>query len=181
MWRLRKDAFDAAAHLRKQPFVDPDRIGLLGLSQGAMAALGVSASLYETPQGQPAFRAIVANYPVCFLGNLRMPGRGPVNLNFVPEEKITVPLLVQMGDLDTEGPPQDCISRLQVQKDKGAPVETVVYKNATHAWDMGISFAKTAANGRHVEYRSNPKVTAESVGRALDFLDRQVRASNQKQ
>jgi hypothetical protein len=35
-WRLRKDAFDAAAHLRKQLFVDPDRVGLLGLSQGAM-------------------------------------------------------------------------------------------------------------------------------------------------
>ena len=137
LWRLRKDALDAAAHLRKQPFVDPDRIGLLGLSQGAMAALGVSASLYETPQGQPAFRAIVANYPVCFLGNLRMPGRAPVNVNFVPEERITVPLLVQMGDLDTEGPPQDCISRLQVQKDKGAPVELVVYKNATHGWDIG--------------------------------------------
>ena len=181
LWRLRKDAFDAAAHLRKQTFVDPDRIGLLGLSQGAMAALGVSASLYETPQGKPAFRGIVANYPVCFLGNLRMAGRAPVNVNFVPEEKITVPLLVQMGDLDTEGPPQDCISRLQVQKDKGAPVETVVYKNATHAWDMGISFAKTAANGQHVEYRSNPKVTAESVARALDFLDQHLRSSNQKQ
>ena len=106
-----------------------------------MAALVVSASLYETPQGQPAFRAIVANYPVCFLGNLRMPGRCPVNLNFVPEEKIAVPLLVQMGDLDIEGPPHDRISRLQVQKDKRAPVETVLYKNATHAWDMGVSFA----------------------------------------
>jgi dipeptidyl aminopeptidase/acylaminoacyl peptidase len=38
--RLRKDAFYAAEHLRKQPFVDPERIGLLGMSQGAMAALG---------------------------------------------------------------------------------------------------------------------------------------------
>jgi hypothetical protein len=31
--------------------------------------------IYETPQGKPAFGAIVANYPVCFLGNLRIPGR----------------------------------------------------------------------------------------------------------
>lgn len=179
-WRLRKDAFDAAAHLRKQPFVDPDRIGLLGLSQGAMAALGVSASLYETPQGKPAFRAIVANYPVCFLGNLRIPGRAPTNISFVPDEKITVPLLVQMGDLDTEGPAQDCISRLQAQKDKGAPIEMVVYKNATHGWDIGGDFTKTGPNGQSVAYRYNPKVTADSVERALDFLDQQVRASNQR-
>jgi dienelactone hydrolase len=180
-WRLRKDAFDAAEHLRKQPFVDPDRVGLLGLSQGAMAALGVSASLYETPQGQPAFRAIVANYPVCFIGNLRIPGRGPVNVNFVPDEKITVPLLVQMGDLDTEGPPQDCISRLQVQKDKGAPVQLAIYKNATHGWDIGSNFTKTAANGHRVAYRYNPKVTAESVRLAFDFLDSHVRKTEHQQ
>jgi dienelactone hydrolase len=179
-WRLRKDAFDAAAHLRKQLFVDPDRVGLLGLSQGAMAALGVSASFHETPQGKPAFRAIVSNYPVCFLANLKIPGRGPVTISFVPEERITVPLLVQMGDLDTEGPPQDCLSRLQVQKDKGAPIELVVCKDATHGWDIGSNFTKTAANGQRVVYRYNPKVTADSVKRALDFLDQQVRAPNQK-
>jgi dipeptidyl aminopeptidase/acylaminoacyl peptidase len=39
--RLRKDAFDAAEHLRKQPFVDPERIGLLGMSQGALPRCAV--------------------------------------------------------------------------------------------------------------------------------------------
>lgn len=177
--RIRKDALDAATHLRKQPFIDPDRIGLLGLSQGAMAALGISASLYETPQGKPAFKAIVANYPVCFLGNLRISGRPPRDINFVPEERITVPLLVQMGDRDTEGPAQDCLSRLQPQKDKGAPIETVVYKGATHGWDIGTDFTKTGANGRSVIYRYDPKVTATSVERALDFIDQHVRAPSQ--
>jgi dienelactone hydrolase len=181
LFQIRKDALDAAAHLLKQPFVDHDRVGLLGLSQGAMAALGISASLYETPQGKPAFRAIVANYPVCFLGNLRISGRSSVNLNFVPDERITVPLLVQMGDLDTEGPPQDCISRLQAQKDKGAPVELVVYKNATHGWDIGSNFTKTAANGNRVVYRYNPKVTAESVKLAFDFLDSHVKTTDRHQ
>jgi dienelactone hydrolase len=179
--RIRKDALDAAAHLRKQPVVDHDRVGLLGMSQGAMAALGISASLYETPQGQPAFRAIVANYPVCFLGNLRISGRNPINLNFVPDERITVPLLVQMGDRDTEGPPLDCISRLQPQKDKGSPIELVVYKNATHGWDIGSNFTKTAANGNRVVYRYNPEVTGHSVERALDFLDSQMKKEGPQQ
>ncbi len=176
LWRIRKDALDAARHLRKQPFVDPDRVALLGLSQGAMAALGISASLYETAQGRPAFKAIVANYPVCFLGNLRILGRPPRDINFVPEDRITVPLLVQMGELDTEGPARDCLSRLQPQKDKGAPIETVVYKGATHGWDMGTNFTKTGANGHSVTYHYDPKVTATSVQRAFDFIDQHVGA-----
>jgi len=104
---------------------------------------------------------------------------GPPQTPVVPVAFMVVPLLVQMGDLDTEGPPQDCISRLQEQKDKGAPIELVVYKNTTHGWDIGSNFTKTAANGQRVVYRYNPKVTADSVERALDFLDRHVRASNQ--
>jgi dienelactone hydrolase len=151
--RLRKDAFDAAEHLRKQPFVDPERVGLLGMSQGAMTALVASANLYDTPQGRRPFRAIVSNYPVCFAGNVQLPGRSAVNVNFVPDTKIVVPLLVQMGDLDTEGPPRDCISPLQEQKDKGAPVELVVYKNATHGWDIGQNFTKKGPSGQEVVYR----------------------------
>jgi dienelactone hydrolase len=179
--RLRKDAFDAAEHLRKQTFVDPERVGLLGLSQGAMAALAAAATGYDTPQDRRAFRAIVSIYPVCFLANLQIPGRsGPANIHYIPDTRVAVPLLVQMGELDTEGPPQDCISRLQVWKERGAPVQLVVHKNATHGWDQGRNFTKTAANGTRVEYRYNPKVTAESVKIALEFLDRNVRESEQK-
>jgi dienelactone hydrolase len=175
--RLRKDAFDAAEHLRKQSFVDPDRIGLLGLSQGAIAALAASAIPYDQPAGRRPFRAIVSNYPVCLISNVSLPNRArPVNLHFVPDSKIVVPLLVQMGDLDTEGPPKDCIAPLQAHKDKGAPVQFIVYKNTTHGWDVGSNFTKTAPNGQRVVYRYNPKVTAESVKTALAFLDRHVRA-----
>ena len=180
--RLRKDAFDAAEHLRKQTFVDPERVGLLGLSQGAMAALAAAATGYDTPQDRRAFRAIVSIYPVCFLANLKIPGRsGPANIHYIPDTRVVVPLLVQMGELDTEGPPQDCISRLQDWKERGAPVQLVVHKNATHGWDIGSNFTKTVANGDRVEYRYNPKVTAELVKLALDFLDRYVRPPEQKQ
>jgi dienelactone hydrolase len=179
--RLRKDAFDAAEHLRKQTFVDPERVGLLGLSQGAMAALAAAATGYDTPQDRRAFRAIVSIYPVCFLPNLQIPGRsGPANIHYIPDTRVVVPLLVQMGELDTEGPPQDCISRLQDWKERGAPVLLVVHKNATHGWDIGSNFTKTVANGTRVEYRYNPKVTADSVKIALDFLDRNVRESGPK-
>ena len=179
--RLRKDAFDAAEHLRKQPFVDPERIGLLGMSQGAMAALGASANSYDTPQGRRAFRAIVSIYPGCFFTNVQIPGRGLVNLHYLPETRIVVPLQVQMGALDTETPAKDCILRLQEQKDRGAPVEFLVHKNATHGWDIGSNFTKKGLNGQDVVYRYDPKVTAESVKLAFDFLDGHVRKTDRQQ
>lgn len=179
--RLRKDAFDAAEHLRKQTFVDPERVGVLGLSQGGMAALAAAATGYDAPQGGRPFRAIVSIYPVCFLPNLRIPGRNdPANIHYIPDTRVVVPLLIQMGELDTEGPPQYCISRLQDWKERGAPVQLVVHKNATHGWDIGSNFTKTAANGARVEYRYNPKVTAESTRIALEFLDHNVRTPEQK-
>jgi dienelactone hydrolase len=184
--RLRKDAFDAAEHLRKQPFVDPERIGLLGMSQGAMAALAASANSYDTPQGRRAFRAVVSIYPGCFLGNVAIPGRsGPVNLHYLPFTRIVVPLLVQMGDLDTETPAKDCVTRLQEKKDQGAPVEFVVHKNATHGWDNaelgGRNFTKKGLNGQDIVYRYNARATAESIQLAFDFLDRHVRAVDRRQ
>ena len=180
--RMRKDAFDAAEHLRKQPFVDAQRIGLLGLSMGAMAALGASADAYATPDGRREFRAIVSIYPGCFFGNVQIPGRiSPANLHYVPPTRIVVPLQLQMGDLDNETPPKECISRLQERKDRGAPVEFVVHKNATHGWDQvdlgQRTFRKKTFNGQEVVYRYSPKVTAESVRQAFDFLDRHVRGN----
>jgi hypothetical protein len=76
------------------------------------------------------------------------------------ETMIVVPPLAQIGDLDTDTP-KDCISRLQEQKDKGAPVKFVVHKNATHGWDIGSTFTKKGLNGQDVVYRYNPKATAE--------------------
>ena len=97
--RLRKDAFDAAEHLRKQPFVDPERVGVLGLSQGGMAVLAAAATGYDAPQDRRAFRAIVSIYPVCFLANLQIPGRSaPANIHYIADTRIVVPLLVQWAN-----------------------------------------------------------------------------------
>ena len=72
-------------------------------------------------------------YPACFFVNVQIPGRsGPGNLHYLPDTKIVVPLLVQMGDLNTETPAKDCISRLQAQKGQGSahPVRRSQERNA---------------------------------------------------
>jgi dienelactone hydrolase len=177
--RLRKDAFDAAEHLRKQPFVDRARIALFGLSQGAMAGLGAADPGYATPAGRSAFRAIVAIYPICTIAKVRWPGvKQPIDIRWFPD-RVVVPLQVQMADLDTEAPPKDCVPRLEEQKRKGAPVEYIVHNGATHVWDEATlgtgTFNKKGLVGQDIVYRYNPAVTAESVKIAFDFLDRHVK------
>lgn len=178
--RFRKDGFDAGEHLRKQPFVDRNRIGLLGLSLGAMAGLSASGEDFARADGRPAFSAIVAIYPICFLSNFRSPSLNRViDVRFIPA-KVVVPLQVQMGALDTEAPPSDCVPVLQAQKDRGAPIDFIVHKNATHNWDAAAlgkeTFRKTGLVGQAIMYRYNPEVTVKSFKLALDFLDRHVRA-----
>jgi dienelactone hydrolase len=177
--RIRKDAFDAAEHLRKQPFVDRPRIGLLGLSQGAMAALGAADPGYATPDGRSAFRAIVSIYPICAIANVRWPGvKQPIDIRWFPD-RVVVPLQLQMAELDTEAPPGDCVPLLEKQKRKGAPIEYIVHKGATHVWDEATlgagTFKKKGLVGQDIVYRYDPRVTAESVKIAFDFLDRHVK------
>lgn len=98
--RYLKDAFDAASHLRKQPFIDPKRIGLLGLSLGGMAAMGASSAAHSRRDGSEPFSAIVALYPLCSRKGVTLPEwPDPVDMRFVPD-KVVQPLLVEMGDKD---------------------------------------------------------------------------------
>jgi dienelactone hydrolase len=181
--RFRKDGFDAAEHLRKQPFVDRDRVALLGQSLGAMAALSASGEAHATPDGRPPFRAIVSLYPICNIPNYRsFVLKRVVDMRFVPG-KVVVPLQVQMGELDTEASPKQCVPLLDEQKSKGAPVEFIVHKNATHSWDTAAlgrgTFTKPAppwAKGAgQIVYRYNPEAAAAAMKLAFDFLDRHMK------
>jgi dienelactone hydrolase len=172
--RFMKDSLDAADQLRKQPFVDPDHIGLMGFSEGAMAGLEASSGrAYDG--GRKPFGAIVAAYPICKFADFRLSTTGKiVELRFVPD-KIAVPLLVEMGDLDTETHPQrDCVPLLDPLKAGGAPVEYRMY-HATHNWDATETrttpFRKTGFDGETIIYEYNDSVTAQSEKDAFTFLD----------
>lgn len=180
--RYLKDAFDAANHLRKQPFVDPKRIGLLGLSLGGMAAMGASSAAHSRRDGSEPFSAIVALYPLCSRRGATLPEwAGPVDMRFVPE-KVIQPLLVEMGDKDEfveGGTAADCKPLLDAQKANGAPLEYVVYP-ATHVWDVQeLSDAPPPhtemVGGRLVPVEYNRDVTLRSAHDAFAFLDRYLK------
>lgn len=179
--RLLKDAFDAANHLRKQAFVDKASIGLMGTSQGAMVGLGVASAKYAGYNGNASFRAVVSLYPVCIYKQLRVPGSSTLaDLRFLPEGKIVVPLLVEMGDEDTEGSSAgtaaDCKALLDPLKTQGDPVSYIIY-HATHEWDdrqlanSSQVFSKRGLNGQVVIYQYNAAVTEQSANDAFAFFD----------
>lgn len=95
------DAYRALEHLAKQPYVDKDRIGMLGFSQGAgIVPLAARKDLAERlPRGSKElrFRALASMYPFCFLQGFRTP-RGPMDLEWLSVEETDRPLLVLMGE-----------------------------------------------------------------------------------
>jgi dienelactone hydrolase len=163
-----RDALQAAEHLRKLPYVDRDRIAFAGFSWGAMVGLLASGEAWgNSLKAGERFRAVVAFYPGCF--EIRPPSGRPYPL---VQPDIDTPVLVLMGDLDTETPPQECTSRLEPLKAAGRPVDWHIYPEATHCWDCKNldRFRKTDFRGNAVEYRYNSDVSKDSADRMFGFL-----------
>lgn len=113
------DAFGALDYLARLPFIDPDRIALLGYSQGGEVALSaVKLHGVRTALGR-RFRTAVAYYPAC-----------DISLGAV-----SVPTLVLIGELDTITPAAQCREMMARRTGEGAPLKVVVYPDAHHAFN----------------------------------------------
>ena len=113
------DAFGALLYLARLPFIDPERIAVLGYSQGGGAALsavklGGFGTLFERQ-----FRAAVAYYPPC---EISMGG-------------VSVPTVVLIGALDDITPARQCEEMMARLNGEGAALRLVVYPGAHHAFN----------------------------------------------
>ena len=115
------DAVGALAYLARQPFVDANRIAVIGFSAGGIAALSLAQArdfeLFENEAAQH-FRAAVAFYPACAGGKM-----------------MTMPTLVLIGELDDWSSAGGCRGMLAWQ-DKDSPFRLVVYPGAYHVFDV---------------------------------------------
>lgn len=176
-----KDVFDAAEHLATFAFVDKSRIAMLGVSWGAMVGLRSASPSFVAGAGLPGtpLSAVVSLYPACYIPPF---GTSPGG-EFLYSD-VSTSTLVLMGGQDNEAPPQECVSRLEPLKERGAPVEWHVFPNASHCWDCSDQhnqrWSPPWAGGRSVVYLYDSKVTDQSAERAFEFLSRHLKLEPKK-
>jgi dienelactone hydrolase len=115
------DALAALRHLSVQGFVDPQRIAVMGSSQGAIVALQLASTrpnFFAVPDDLK-FKAVVAYYPECSFAT----------------DQLTLPTIILIGELDDWTPAADCERWMARRAGKGAPVRLVVYPGAYHSFD----------------------------------------------
>lgn len=138
------DALGALRFLRSQPGIDPNRIVLMGWSNGAMT--GLHAIMSGSPAAPSAdekdFVTAVLFYPGCI----------GIGKQF-PEYTSRFPTLIQHGADDNWTLPKPCkrlVERATLQG--GAPIEIDIYHGAVHGFDHPSSKLKT----RNIPSKSNP-------------------------
>ncbi|MGO4569950.1 dienelactone hydrolase family protein [Rhizobium sp. 2YAF20] len=150
------DAYGALDLLSTYPFVDAQRVALMGFSAGGVSAL--EATMVEGDEQLTArkFKAAVAYYPTC------SPSDGDA----------TVPTLITVGELDDWGPPALCRQRLAHLSGKAPEIQLDVYPGAYHDFDVPTAKAGTVYFGHRLEYSA--AATAQSTKDVEAFLRKQL-------
>ena len=150
-----EDSHAAKAYLQGLPFVDPDRIGVLGMSHGGSAALWAvqNSHLVETPRQDP-FEAAVALYPYCERALYRL----------------DAPLLILAGELDDWTIADNC-ERMTVEGDSEHGLSLQVYPGATHVFDVDLPDREYLGHS----LRHHPAAARDAEARVRAFLAKHLR------
>ena len=141
---------DAKTYLAGLPFVNPQRIGLMGWSQRGGASLAVFCARTLPGKDTPPFKAGIAFYPYCYkpLGNLDFP------------------LLVLIGEIDERSPSSLCLER-KASRQSIHDFSLKIYPGATHYFDFdGVS---TDGVGYRVRYDRG--AAADTIVQVRRFLE----------
>jgi dienelactone hydrolase len=131
------DAYGGLNYLAGLPFVKPDRIGVIGFSQGAMAALSAVAVQGVETLVERHFAVAVAYYPSCS----------------DRDGAFTVPTLILIGERDDWTPARDCREMMARRTGEGASVKLVIYPGAYHSFNSrSLRDQPKTLLGHHLEY-----------------------------
>ena len=151
------DAYGALAWLRSRPDVAPDRIGLMGWSNGGSATLAAMAE--DAPgiiehNAEAGFRAALVFYAGCGLRNRYK------SQDYVPYATV----LEFHGTADSETRYALCNRLVDKSRAAGGAIEQVSYPDATHDFD------DPGRNRQSVP--ANQSARADAIGRAQQFFER---------
>jgi dienelactone hydrolase len=149
------DAYGAAAYLSGLPFVDGERLAVMGWSQGGSSALdAVIEEGIGQPLGRP-FRAAVAVSPWCGYA-----------------KALYAPALILTGEADQWTPARFCRRTVEALPAHSAPAEIVVYPDVHHGFT-----APELAEGRYFDagnrrywLQYDDAAARDALARAKTFL-----------
>jgi dienelactone hydrolase len=153
------DAYGALAYLRSRRDVRPDRIGLMGWSNGGsatLAAMSGDAPGIAAPTPATGFRAALAFYPACGLKARFEAGYRPY-----------APVRIFHGTDDEEVSPERCGTLVEKSRTLGGDIAIRFYEGATHGFDdPGRKRQRLPANAAAFE---------DAVERARRFFARELK------
>jgi dienelactone hydrolase len=164
-----RDAYGALLFLQTQSFVRPDRVAVIGWSQGGGAVLlAIGAQSLGRPAQLPQgdFGAAVAFYPTSC--NTQFKGASWTS---------AIPLLVLVGDGDVLNPALPCKSFLEGAAARGAAIEMQIYPGAYHHFDWPdvprheLPFLRNAEGAVPI-YGTDPAARQDAFSRVPAFLGR---------
>jgi dienelactone hydrolase len=154
-WTRAQDAHDAKAYLANFPFVDTNRIAVMGSGTGAWAALyAVNKSTAIEDRGEP-FQAAVALYPLCSVEN------------FEPEAEI----MVLIGEVSEFFPAEKC-SEMMKNKEVAPYMTLKIYPGAKFGFDMEMADKIKTMGDKTVKY--DPAASADAIVRIKEFLSKHL-------
>jgi dienelactone hydrolase len=162
------DAYGALEYLQARFDVRPDRIFLMGWSNGAMTLLWtLKADAPARPKSlSHDFHAAIGFYPGC------------VKLSKT-EYATNVPVLLQLGEADDWTPAKPCLVLITDASLRGSNMRADVHPGAYHNFDHPTSKLKVISTrnsvyksgGKQVHVGSNPKARAAAIVNVGAFLD----------
>jgi dienelactone hydrolase len=149
-WAVRRadDAYSARAWLAGQPYVDAQRLVIMGMSNGGRTVL---AALRTTERHPDRFVAGVALYPGCQTDTA---------------SRFKAPLLVLAGKGDTTTPVRFCEQMRAAQPADAPGLKLVVYAYAPHTFDMRLP--DRTVLGMKLGY--DAEADADARRQVIDFL-----------
>jgi dienelactone hydrolase len=159
------DAAAARRWLQQQPEVKPDRISLLGWSNGATSVLW-AVRPHPGQDDRPDFRSAVAFYPGCRRLN-------------TTAWSARVPTLILVGALDDWTSAQECERMVAGARGRSARASIIVYPGAFHDFDhpsrpMQVrgGYAFSADGSGRIHSGTNATARADALKRVTQWLAR---------
>jgi dienelactone hydrolase len=140
-----KDAHGARRYLSELPFVDNDRIAVMGWSHGGLSTIVSVIDAY----GGDFFKAAIAFYPYCAYSM----------------DWLKAPLLILIGEADDWCPASKCAYMMPPGKTKHEVI-LKIYPGAYHDFDWkGIN---RIVKGHRVQY--NPEAASDAIVQVKNYL-----------